>query len=118
MRSPFRWLAVRAFPVVAAIVFLAPADASAALFDGNRLEIGWTGSTPFADYANTGMGPARNTYTAPMTQAGGFTTSNYASSTDMRTWVTDTNVRIVNGSKVVDGVESFFVGAAQTKNRR
>ena len=70
---------------------------AAVLFDGHDLEIGWTGSTPFGDYVNTGMGVAKGEFAAPMTSAY-FTTANFASSTDTRTWVTDTNIRLANAA--------------------
>jgi hypothetical protein len=74
-----------------------PRAASAALFAGNQVEIGWTGNTPFGPFVVNGLGTAAATYTAPM---GGtsFSTSPYASSTNMQTSVQDTNISITNGS--------------------
>ena len=71
--------------------------ASAALFSGNDLEIGWTGNTAFGPYIVNGAGTARGVYTAPMSGTY-FSTSPYASSTDTRTWVADTNIRIHNAT--------------------
>jgi hypothetical protein len=90
----------RASGIATAVVFIvttAAQPASAALFSGNDIEIGWTGNTPFEPYIVNGAGTARGVYTAPMSGTY-FTTSPYASSTDTRTWVSDTNIRIHNAT--------------------
>ena len=86
-----------AFAGIIAAASAFPRTASAALFAGNQIQIGWTGNTAFGPFVNNGAGTAASTYTAPM---GGtaFTTSPYASSTDMRTSVQDTNISITNNS--------------------
>jgi hypothetical protein len=84
--------------VIIVITGLATAQpAAAAIFSGGELEIGWTGGTPFAPYVVNGAGTARGVYTTPMNGTF-FSTSPYASSTDTRTWVTDTNIRIDNAT--------------------
>jgi len=71
--------------------------ASAALFTGNQFQIGWTGNTPFGAFVVNGAGTAAGTFTAPM-GATSFSTSPYASSTDMRTSVQDANISITNNA--------------------
>jgi hypothetical protein len=72
----------------------APRLANADVLAGGQFEIGWTGNRAFGPYANTGLGEARGTYAVPM--SGYFTTALYASSTDVRTSVSDTTITIHN----------------------
>src|SRR5581483_9301101 len=74
-------------------------SASAAVFGGDDLEIGWTGGTAFGPYVVNGAGTARGIFAIPTSgYSGSFSTSSYASSSDTRTQVSDTNIRIVDNA--------------------